>query len=107
MEEIESRLASLAQRALSTVRAVRVRAYRNLLSKCSLSTSGAYAELPPGSEHYEEVLEAIDASVKRALGDPGDEESAEEMLLACQLCMAISKVGAERFVLMSCVHQQL
>src|SRR3546814_20506447 len=52
----------------------------------------AYAEFPPGADHYEEVLEAADSSLKRALQDVRDEGNVEELLLACELCLAISKV---------------
>lgn len=92
MDDIVERLGSLAQKTLSSVRSVRLRAYRNLLSKKALSTRGAFAELYPGAEHYAEVLQAVDASIARALGDDKTEEDVEEALLACELAVAVSKV---------------
>lgn len=95
MAEIESRLASLAQKALSEVRAVRLRAYRNLLSKLSLSARGAFAERALAAEHLEDALRAAERSVARAMTSGGGGEDAEEVLLACELCMQIAKVAYE------------
>lgn len=92
MEEIEGRLVSLAQKASSTVRAVRLRAYRNLLSKSTLSSSIPMSDLPTGVEHYEFVLEAVEQSLRRAVAHSCTAEDIGEALLACELCTTISKV---------------